>query len=265
MSLAARVAAVIDAHGHLCVGIDPHAALLRAWGLEDSADGARELGLRVVDAAAGRAGVVKPQVAFYERHGAPGFAALAEVIAAARAAGLFVIADAKRGDIGTTLEGYADAWFGTGSGLAADAVTLVAYQSVGNLEPVLARADEVGGGAFVLAATSNPDALPVQSAIRADGRTVAAAVVDEVRERGHGVVIGATVEPAAAGLSVAALAGVPILAPGYGVQGARVADAPALFGAAAGLVLASASRSILGAGPDGVARAVTAHAEEARW
>jgi orotidine-5'-phosphate decarboxylase len=260
-----RLRGALAAHGHLCVGIDPHAPLLATWGLADSAAGAREFGLRVVESAAGRAGVVKPQVAFFERHGAAGFSALAEVIGAARAAGMLVIADAKRGDIDTSVDGYAEAWLDPRSELAADAVTVAAYQGVGSLAPVFTRAAAAGSGVFVLAATSNPEALATQSAVRSDGRTVAAAVVDEVRSHAQGVVVGATVTLSRAGLDPAALAGMPILAPGFGAQGARLADGPRIFGAAAELVLASASRSILAAGPDAIDEAVTSHAEEARW
>jgi len=101
---AARLAAVVAEHGPLCLGIDPHAAILAQWGLRDDAAGVRELGLRAVDAAVGRIGIVKPQIAFFERHGAAGFAALEEILAAARAAGLFVIADVKRGDVGSTVD-----------------------------------------------------------------------------------------------------------------------------------------------------------------
>ena len=265
MSLADRVRAAIADRGRLCVGIDPHAGLLRDWGLDDSAAGARAFGLRVVEAVAGRAGIVKPQAAFFERHGADGYAALADVIAAARADGLFVLADVKRGDIGSTVDAYAEAWLTPGVPAEADAMTAVAYQGVGSLRDAFARADAADKGVFVLAATSNPESVPLQAALRADGRTVARATVDEVREAGHGVVVGATAPLAELGLDAPALAGMPILAPGFGAQGARLADGPALFGAAAELVLAAASRSILGAGPDGIAAAVAAHAEEARW
>lgn len=265
MSFRDRLGAAIAAHGHLCVGIDPHADLLRAWGLEDSAAGARELGLRVVAASTGIASAVKPQAAFFERHGAAGAAALADVLAAARAAGLFVLADAKRGDIGTTMDAYGEGWLTPGADLEADAVTVSPYLGVGALTPAFARADAAGKGLFVLAATSNPEAAPLQGALLPDGRSVARAVVDDVRGRGQGVVIGATGALGDVGLDPAELVGMPILAPGYGAQGARLADGPARFGAAADLVLASASRSILLAGPDGVADAIAAHAAEARW
>src|SRR5690606_17831545 len=126
-SFGIRLRAALDAHGPLCVGIDPHAALLEQWGLSQNADGVRSFGLAVVDAAAGRVGVVKPQVAFFERFGSKGFAALEDVISHARKAGLLVLADAKRGDIGSTMAGYASAWLAPGAPLESDAVTVSPY------------------------------------------------------------------------------------------------------------------------------------------
>jgi orotidine-5'-phosphate decarboxylase len=262
-----RLSAALDEHGPLCVGIDPHEALLNAWNLDASADGAREFGLRVVEAAAGRVGVVKPQVAFYERYGSRGFAALEDVLAAAREAGLIVIADAKRGDIGTTMAGYAAAWLSPGSPLEADAVTLSPYLGPDSLQETLTAALRLGKGAFVLAATSNPEALPVQTAVTDDvsaeeGERVAARVARDVGWNNVGlpgalgsigVVVGATVDRKAFGLTDVILAGTPILAPGFGAQGAEPTDLPKLFGYVAANVVASESRSILSAGPDGVA------------
>ncbi len=129
-----RVRDALDRFGPLCVGVDPHGALLESWGLDASADGAREFGLRVVDAAAGRVGIVKPQVSFFERYGSAGFAALEEVMATARAAGLLVIADAKRGDIGSTMDAYGEAWLTPGSPLEADAMTANPFLGVRTLD-----------------------------------------------------------------------------------------------------------------------------------
>jgi orotidine-5'-phosphate decarboxylase len=277
-SFGQRLAEALDAHGPLCVGIDPAAALLERWGLEDSAAGARELGLRVVDAVAGRAGIVKPQVAFYERFGSRGFAALEDVLAASREAGLVVIADAKRGDIGTTMQGYAGAWLQPGSPLEADAVTLSPYLGPDSLQPTLAAALRVGKGAFVLAATSNPEALAVQSALTddpaaEDGQRVAERVA---RDAGWnnvglpgalgsiGVVVGATVDRRAFGLTDVVLAGTPILAPGFGAQGADPADLPRLFGYVASQVVANESRSILAVGPDRLAARIEERAARYR-
>ncbi|GGD78492.1 orotidine-5'-phosphate decarboxylase [Microbacterium murale] len=269
-----RVRAALGAHGPLCVGIDPHQALLASWRLPDSAEGVREFGLRTVDAAAGRVGIVKPQVSFFERFGSAGFAALEEVLAAARDAGLIVIADAKRGDIGTTMDAYAAAWFTPGSPLEADALTVNPFLGVGSLESTFALADELGKGVLVLAATSNPEAAPVQRARTADAQTVSAAIIGEVSARNArstpdgewadlGFVIGATVDWTNAGIAEFAPA-TPILSPGFGAQGAGPADLRARFGAHAPMVIASESRSILSAGPDGIAATIDARAAEYR-
>ncbi|PZQ91553.1 MAG: orotidine-5'-phosphate decarboxylase [Leifsonia xyli] len=265
---AARLAAVVEARGPLCVGIDPHAALLRDWGLPDDPAGLREFGLRVVEAAAGRIGIVKPQIAFFERHGAAGYAVLEEVLGAARAAGLLVIADVKRGDVGSTVDAYGEAWLSPGSPLEADAMTAVAYQGFGSLDGVLARAAAHGKGVFVLAATSNPESTEVQALRAADGETLAARMVRGARQTGGtaGVVVGATVELSTVGIELPSLVAVPVLAPGFGAQGAELADAPTIYGPAIGSVLPSVSRSILGAGREGVAAAIDAAAREvASW
>lgn len=261
----ARLQAAFDAHGQLCVGIDPHPYLLGEWGLPASAAGARDLGLRVVEAAAGSASTVKPQVAFYERYGSAGYAALEDVLEAARETDLLVIGDAKRGDIGTTMDSYGDAWFADDSPLRVDAATAAAYQGVGADAGFIARARATGRGVFLLAATSNPEARPTQTAILASGSTVAAGIVDDVladnasSDQGlgsTGLVLGATVALSDYGIDLDSLASTPILAPGFGAQGARYSDIRSLFGPAAGSVLVSASRSILEAGPSGVGEAV---------
>ena len=269
MTFGDRVRAAFGDHGRLCVGIDPHEKLLTDWGLDVSAAGVRTFGLRVVEAAAGRCGLVKPQVSFFERFGSAGFAALEEVLAAARAAGLLVIADAKRGDIGSTMDAYARAWLTTGSPLEADAVTLSPYLGVGALEETLRYAVSHGKGAFVLAATSNPEASALQSARIAadagdastDGMTVAGAIATEVASfnRGTtadaswgsiGLVIGATVDLVERGIPDDLEPIAPILAPGFGYQGARSEDRETIFGRLAPAVIVAESRSILTAGPD---------------
>ena len=273
-SFGVRLRRVLDTAGHLCVGIDPHPYLLEEWELPDTGKGLREFGLRVVEAAADSVGIVKPQVAFFERHGSAGYAALEATISAARAAGLLVIADAKRGDVGTSVEAYAQAWLTPGAPLEADAMTVSAFQGVGSLEAPMILAREQGKGLFVLAATSNPESRPVQSAILAVGdfatRTVAASIVAEVN-RGNiaplgsfGVVIGATISLADFGLTGSDLASTPILAPGFGFQGADFASLPATFGAASVNALVSSSRGILEAGPGGIARAIAAQAADLR-
>jgi orotidine-5'-phosphate decarboxylase len=268
MTFGERLQAAFDTGGNLCVGIDPHAYLLDQWGLTDDAGGLREFGLRVVEATVGRAAIVKPQVAFFERHGSAGFAALEAVLTAARDAGLLVIGDAKRGDIGSTFAGYADAWLSPRSALEVDAITVSPFLGIDSLALPLEIAREHGKGLFVLAATSNPEAAALQSAITSSGVTVAASIVDRVQQwNGEeaavgsvGLVLGATVDLRAFGIEN--LGNAPILAPGFGHQGAKVSDLRALYGDAAHRVLVSASRSILDAGPDGLAAAIAAQSAE---
>jgi orotidine-5'-phosphate decarboxylase len=265
----AKLLDVFASRGHLCVGIDPHPYLLDRWNLPDSPKGLREFGLHVVEAAAGQVGIVKPQVAFFERHGSKGYAALEETIAAARADGLIVIADAKRGDVGTSVEAYAQAWLRPGSSLEVDAMTVSAFQGVGSLDAPMTLALEHGKGLFVLAATSNAESIAIQTAmLQSLPRTVAASIVDEVN-RGNvaplgsfGVVIGATVELGNYGMSSADLEVTPVLSPGFGFQGAHVSEIRRLFGDAAKNVVVNSSRGILETGPGGIRSAIAAQTEQ---
>lgn len=250
-----RLAAAMAARGPLCVGIDPHPELMHAWGLPPTADGLARFCDICVQAYAGFA-VVKPQVAFFEAYGSAGFAVLERTTAALQDAGVLVLADAKRGDIGSTMAAYAQAWAGGGP-LAADAVTASPYLGFGSLQPLLDTAAEHGRGVFVLAATSNPEGASVQRAL-ISGRTVAQSIVDAAAAlNGHGgsgaeplgsvgVVVGATLTdvPDLSGL------GGPVLVPGVGVQGGRPEALAGLGGASPGQLLPAVSREILGAGPD---------------
>ena len=271
----ARLESALGTFGQICLGIDPHPFLLEQWGLGDNAEGVREFGLRAVDAAAGSVGVVKPQVAFFERHGGAGILALEQVIRSARAAGLLVIADAKRGDIGSTVEAYGQAWLSPGSPLEADAMTVVAYQGVESLRGVIDLAAGAGKGLFILAATSNPEARATQTAeVRIGahaGATVARQVVNEVGALNTGaglgsigVVIGGNLVLHDLGLDSAALDGTPILAPGYGEQGASLTDLGSTFGAAASGVVANVGRGVLKLGPERLSDALRSAADEAR-
>jgi orotidine-5'-phosphate decarboxylase len=269
-SFGERLRATFDRSGHLCVGIDPHAFLLAEWGLSDDATGLREFGLRVVEAASDRVGIVKPQVAFFERHGSAGLAALEDVLAAARSAGLLVISDAKRGDIGSTFDAYAEAWLTPGSPLEVDAMTVSPFLGIGSVAGPRAIALEHGKGLFVLAATSNPEASDVQLARTPSGKSVTAGIVEEVQRWNDsepgigsvGLVIGATVSIADYGVAEGALRTTPILAPGFGHQGAEFSAIPALYGATAAQLVVSASRSILAAGPQKIAAAIQIQAAQ---
>jgi orotidine-5'-phosphate decarboxylase len=244
----------MDARGPLCVGIDPHPALLSAWGLPDNPSGLERFTRTVVEALADRLAVAKPQSAFFERFGSLGIVTLESVIRQLTDAGTLVLLDVKRGDIGSTAAAYADAYLDPASSLRVDAITVSPYLGFGALGPILDKASATGAGVFVLALTSNPEGRVVQHARTVDGRTVAQTMIDEVAQvnRGAsplgdvGVVVGGNVGDT--GHDFTLLNG-PILVPGMGVQGGRPADLRAVFGDNVRAVLPSYSRDILAQGP----------------
>jgi orotidine-5'-phosphate decarboxylase len=249
-----RLAQAVGERGPLCVGIDPHPRLLRAWGLDDDVTGLERCARGLVEALAGDVAVFKPQSAFYEAHGSAGVAVLERVLADIRAAGALSLLDVKRGDIGSTMDAYARAYLDDASPLAADAVTLSPYLGFGSLDGAIDLAAAQGRGVYVLALTSNPEGPQVQHARTADDRLVGQLVVDEAAARnagpgpGHvGVVVGATI--GRTGVDFTALNG-SILAPGIGAQGGTAADLVEVFGPALGLVLPTTSREVMAAGPD---------------
>lgn len=253
MDFGGRLRAAKAARGPLCVGIDPHRELLERWGLPDDASGLERFVRTVVEALADRVAVFKPQSAFFERFGSRGIAVLETTVRELRAAGALVLLDVKRGDIGSTNAGYASAYLDPTSPLAVDAITAHPYLGVGSLAPMVTLARAHGGGVFVLALTSNPEAAAVQRARTADGRLLAQAVVDEISQLNEGaaagsfgVVVGATVD--SSGLDLSRLGG-PVLVPGLGAQGATAADLAARFGGDPAAVLPSYSREVLAAGP----------------
>jgi len=272
-SFGARLRVAMDELGPLCAGIDPHPGLLAHWGLDETVQGLEAFAMTCVEAFAGTVAVVKPQSAFFERFGSAGIAVLERTLTGLREAGTLSVLDVKRGDIGSTMTAYAQAYLSDDSPLRADAITLSPFLGFGSLSPALDLARESGRGVFVLALTSNPEGPGVQHATL-DGRSVAGSIVDGVtrlnaindaNDAGNadggarvlgsvGMVIGATVGDAVRrlGLDLAG-ANAPLLAPGVGAQGATTADLRMVFGAATGNVLASSSREILGAGPQGPA------------
>lgn len=270
----ARLRHALDTRGPLCVGVDPHSALLLSWGLGDDLAGLDRFAGTVVEALADRVAVLKPQSAFFERFGSRGIAVLERTIADARAAGALVLLDAKRGDIGSTVEAYAQAYLDPSSPLFADALTASPYLGFESLEPLYATALRHGAGVFVLGFTSNPEGGAVQRALTGGGTSVGADILARAAARNAaelapagpaagdpagrhpngqgptmgsvGVVLGATI--ADLPFDLAALAG-PVLAPGYGAQGGTAADLARIFAAAPRTVLPSTSREVLAQGP----------------
>lgn len=278
----ARLQQATGRRGPLCVGIDPHRSLLGAWGLPDDAGGLAAFCETAVDALAEEVAVLKPQSAFFERHGAAGIAVLEQTVRAARSAGAIVLLDVKRGDIGSTAQAYADAYLLAEAPLAVDAITVNPYLGFESLRPFLDTAREHGGGVFVLGLTSNPaEGTGLQHARVAGADTgtgdpstgdpstgdpsisAAAAVLASVRAENAvagaavgsvGIVVGATLSEAdlgSAGIGGAGLdVGGPVLAPGLGAQGGTAADVSRIFGSVIERVLPSTSRDVLSAGPD---------------
>ncbi|EKU47935.1 MULTISPECIES: orotidine-5'-phosphate decarboxylase [Brevibacterium] len=278
MMFGTRLSEAMAAHGPVCVGIDPHDHLLEAWGLPLTAAGVREFALRTVTELAGTVAAVKPQSAFFERFGSAGVAALEETLAACRERGLITILDVKRGDIGSTMAGYAQAHLAPDSPLSADAVTVSPYLGVGALGAAfdLAAADD--RGLFVLALTSNPEGASVQHArtghpVEGFGDSVAGSVAAAVAQANaqltqgeglgpYGLVVGATIGRAASELGFdPSDCGGPILAPGVGAQGAGRGELIAVFGREAlrrRQIVVAASRAVLAAGPTGLREAAKA-------
>lgn len=269
-----RLQAAMEEHGPLCVGIDPHDHLLEAWGLPRTAAGVRDFSLRTVSELAGSVAAVKPQSAFFEQYGSAGITALEETLAACRERGLISVLDVKRGDIGSTMGAYARAYLDPASALAADSITVSAYLGFGALDPAFELAKTHDRGIFVLALTSNPEGAQVQHARRGEsavgfGDSVAGSIVSQVAAANaadgagrFGLVVGATIGSAARdlGFDPTACNG-PILAPGVGAQGAGITELIEVFGPAAiraNQILATTSRAVLGAGPQGLQAAANA-------
>jgi orotidine-5'-phosphate decarboxylase len=253
--------------GQLCVGIDPSLEQLNNWNLPQSAEGAREFAMAILDVAADEVALVKPQVAFFEQFGAQGFKVLADVLQEAAARKLLVIADAKRGDIGSTMNGYANAWLGNEALFLCDALTVSPYLGTESLNEVVQIALQNKRGLFILAATSNPEASALQSAI-SDGRSIAKGVYEYATtyiagELGSvGIVYGATVDSSTIGIDLTKPSNVPVLVPGFGSQGASLLKAKSLMQAFSPASICSVSRAVAGLTREGLAaRVATAKSE----
>jgi orotidine-5'-phosphate decarboxylase len=257
LSFARRFAAERATHGPLVFGLDPAADLLDHWGLGDSADGLDHFADIVLAAADGTVGLVKPQSAFYERHGWRGVRTLQRLIASARSAGMLVILDVKRGDVGSTNDAYAEAYLGKGAPLAADAITVHPYLGLGAMGSFVARAADSGSCLLVVTRSSNPDGRVIQAAAVAGGVSVEQQLLLDIGALnallapGEIGPIGAVIGPThlMPELDLAA-ANCVVLAPGVGAQGATPADVAAVFATCPDRVMPSASRSLLSAGPD---------------
>jgi len=260
MNFADRLFEAVREKGSVVVvGLDPRPELLPPSlspapdaGAEAVAKAFLAFNEAVIEAVAPYAVAVKPQVAFYEKLGPAGMETFARTCRAAAERGLLVIGDVKRGDIGSTAEAYADAWFG--GPYACDAITLNPYLGADSLRPFVSRCEE-GYGCFVLVRTSNPGAADLQDVRDARGRPLylrtaemlASLGGDSVGECGYsavGAVVGATWPEQLAELR-AAFPSLPFLVPGYGAQGGTAEDVRGAFDADGLGAVVNSSRGII--------------------
>ncbi|MCL5735211.1 MAG: orotidine-5'-phosphate decarboxylase [Actinobacteria bacterium] len=257
--------AIEHKRSHVVVGLDPDLALLppsvkgEFWP-ERSEDASREevaacyrrFLSRLIEGLHEDIVAVKPQIAYFEALGSPGYALYEDIVSLARSAGLLVIADVKRADIGSTAEAYAHAHLDL---VGADAVTVNPYLGTDGVEPFAARARTGGKGVFVLVKTSNPSSGEIQDAHLAAGPTVYEHVADLVNAWGEGTagrrgyrsvgaVVGGTYPGQGAELR-RRMPGAPLLVPGYGAQGAKAADVARMFDAAGTGAVVNSARAIL--------------------
>lgn len=254
MGYAARLNTITAARGNLCVGIDPMPSVLAAWGLDTTVAGLEACARGIVEELGVEVAVFKPQSAFFEAFGSAGVAVLERVLEDIREAGALSVLDVKRGDIGSSMTGYATAYLDDASPLRADAITLSPYLGVGSLLPAIDMAVECGRGIYVLARTSNLEGEAIQTA-SLRGASVAQHVVDSIASGNSGwhhavgIVVGATHTDLACDL---AQFNGSILVPGIGAQGGTIDGVRRAFGAAGAQVLPSVSRDIIGQGRDGL-------------
>jgi orotidine-5'-phosphate decarboxylase len=246
--------------------------LISAYGFSDDVTGLRLFCELIWESAGEALALVKPQSAYFERFGADGIAVLQQTIAAFQRNGTLVLLDVKRGDIGSTLEAYGAACLGAESALGADAMTAQAYFGFESLAPLFTRAAQTGGAVFVVLASSNPEGARLQGARLDDGRSIAESLADDLRilnmrepKRPGAAVVGAT----RADLDedfFARLNGALILAPGIGVQGARLEALPAGLTSVRAQLIPTTARSVLAAGPDRTAiqAAILRHCQAAQ-
>ena len=254
-SFGERLLRKFELRGQLCVGVDPSADQLSRWALPKTASGAEQFCMKILESCQDEIGILKPQVAFFEQFGSEGFAVLERVLSRASDAGFLVIADAKRGDIGSTMDGYARAWLASEGPFLADALTISPFLGPKSLDETISLASSNSKGIFILAATSNPEAKALQSSIDTNHESVAgniasyAAGFNKEPLGSVGLVIGAQANLVDMAIATSELSLTPILAPGFGSQGAKLSQARSIFGELTDVTIFNVARSIAGDSP----------------
>jgi len=269
---------MIKTGSYLCAGLDPQPVAFPEFLKEEAAAISptdeefvytllQSFYAVAIDALKGQVAAIKPNIAFFEQYGLGGMLAFAEIISHARRAGMLVILDAKRGDIGSTAEAYADAFLGTADflgrkipGFSVDALTVNPYLGFDTLEPFIKRCEDHGKGIFVLVKTSNPGSSDLQD-VKSMGReeSISARVARHLAEQASrlqgrsgfsalGAVVGAT-HPDEARALRRLMPSNFFLIPGYGAQGGTAEDAVAGFAGSGGGIV-NVSRALFGKFPE---------------
>ncbi|MER9593951.1 orotidine-5'-phosphate decarboxylase [Mesorhizobium sp. M0244] len=255
--------------GPFCLGIDPSSALLAKWGIPDTAAGLSQFCSLVGGWTENRVAMVKPQIAFFERFGSSGISTLENFVSTMQSRGTLVLMDAKRGDIGSTVDAYAGAYLDNASLLRSDGMTASPYLGLGALTPLFVKAHDIGSAVFVVVASSNPEGIELQKSLHPSGRELSEHIAEEIgiwnsqNDSGAvGAVIGATRSAEVTAL-LQLIGNAPILLPGFGAQGASFSMLRDLPGPHR--LIPTASRSVLSAGPtkDAFLLALDHHVEQA--
>ncbi|WP_019220019.1 orotidine-5'-phosphate decarboxylase [Bartonella florencae] len=250
-----------EIYGPLCVGFDPSHKVLQSWSLSPDYKGLKDFCDILLTAVVGHVGVIKPQVAFFELYGVEGLQVLKELMENAREQGLLVIADAKRGDIGPTVEAYGQAWLGPKSAFRADAITANAFLGFDALAPMIKIAEATGTEVFVVVQSSNPEGKDIRAA-RIGNQTLSVHLAQRICDYNSqssrknravgpiGAVIGATLGDEAKE-TIEQLKNSLFLVPGIGAQGGTITQLTNQFPQSLWQnIIPSISRSITDAGPN---------------
>ncbi|WP_208434394.1 orotidine-5'-phosphate decarboxylase [Bartonella taylorii] len=250
-----------EIYGPLCIGFDPSHKVLQSWNLSFDYKGLKEFCDILLTAVVGNVGIIKPQVAFFELYGVEGLQVLKELIENAQEQGLLVIVDAKRGDIGSTVEAYGQAWLGSSSAFKADAITVNAFLGFDALIPMIKIAEETGTAVFVVVESSNPEGKQIRNA-RIGDQTLSVHLAQRICDYNSqflgqnysvgpiGAVIGATLGSESKE-AIEQLKNSLFLVPGIGAQGGTIPQLTNQFPQSLWRnIIPAISRSITDVGPN---------------
>ncbi|WP_156851488.1 orotidine-5'-phosphate decarboxylase [Bartonella refiksaydamii] len=250
-----------EIYGPLCIGFDPSHKVLQSWNLSRDYKGLKEFCDILLTAVVGNVGIIKPQAAFFELYGVEGLQVLKELIETAHEQGLLVLVDAKRGDIGSTVEAYGKAWLGSNSAFKADAITVNAFLGFDALIPMIKIAEETETCVFVVVESSNPEGKQIRNACIGD-QTLSVHLAQRIFDYNSqslsehhpvgpvGAVVGATLGSESK-KAIEQLKNCLFLVPGIGAQGGTITQLAHQFPQSSWQnVIPSISRSITDVGPN---------------